>query len=70
MSTLEEAKEFLGTNWVRHPDYKFNPRHSNNADIYAQARQPYLTKVIAAAAQDRLGNPAFTRAEIIRRAVA
>lgn len=25
---LEAAKAFLGKNWVLHPDYKPNPRHS------------------------------------------
>ena len=24
---LQAAKEFLGKNWILHPEYKFNPKH-------------------------------------------
>lgn len=64
-----EAKGYLGQHWVNHPDYKFSPRHSNNPDIYAPARQSYLLSVQTASACDRLSNPAFHTAERIRKAL-
>jgi hypothetical protein len=29
--TLSEAKAYLGTSWVLHPDYQLLPHHSNYA---------------------------------------
>lgn len=57
---LEAAKAYLGNRWVLHPNYVFDPRHSNDPHRYVQARQPYLTLVIDAAAADRTANPSFT----------
>lgn len=54
---IDRAKEYLGTNWVGHPDYQRQPRHSNDPLIYGPARQPYLTKVIEAGAAARARNP-------------
>ena len=62
----EAAKEHLGVSWVKHPAYVTNPRHSNNQDIYAHARKPYLLRVAGAALADREKNPAFIRAEKFR----
>lgn len=64
---LEAAKAYLGDRWVSHPDYKYTPRHSNEVDSYVQARQPYLRAIAQQARRDRLLNPAFQRAEYIRR---
>jgi hypothetical protein len=40
---LERMKDYLGENWVLHPNYKFRPRHSNDAAVW----QPHsiLTEV-------------------------
>lgn len=62
----EEAKAWLGKRWISHPDYRFDPRHSNNPDIFNAARQPFLANVRLAASADRNRNPAFLRAEQIR----
>ena len=60
----------LGRNWVNHPAYDFNPRHSNNPDLSNAARAPYLAGVAARAAADRGRNPMFHSAEAMRAAVA
>ena len=57
MSKIEAAKAFLGTRWVGHPDYKFDPRHSPDQRLYVPARQPYLRSIEKAAAASRLSNP-------------
>lgn len=30
---LEKAKEYLGKKWVLHPEYQFNPKHSQSESI-------------------------------------
>lgn len=32
-----DAIAALGSNWIMHPEYKFNPRHSNVAEIWKKA---------------------------------
>lgn len=59
----------LGERWVGHPQYRFNPRHSNNPDLWAQARAQFLAQIALAAADDRAKNAAFHRAERFRAAV-
>lgn len=59
MSKIEEAKEYLGTNWVGHPNYVPRARHSTNPRFYIPARQPYLRAVSHAASADRLRNKFF-----------
>ena len=46
---VDAAKEYLGKNWVFHPQYQTNPRHSNDPHIYVAARQPYLQAIRLAA---------------------
>lgn len=58
--------ELLGVNWVGHPEYKPNPRHSHNPDIYVPGRQEFLNHIAYRARVDRERNPAFRRAEAIR----
>ncbi|HDR9165220.1 TPA: hypothetical protein QDB28_005670 [Burkholderia vietnamiensis] len=58
--------KILGTNWVGHPDYQPNPRHSFNPDIYAPAREQFLSLIVHRARADRERNPAFHRAAAIR----
>ena len=59
MSKLQDAKEYLGQNWVGHPNYTPRPRHSTNPGSYLPARQPYLSAVSHAAAAARLRNKFF-----------
>lgn len=56
----------LGRNWVRHPAYTFNPRHSNSEDVYPAARADFLAAIRRTAAADRARNPAFQQAERVR----
>jgi len=56
----------LGRNWVNHPAYVFNPRHSNNPDLCNAARAPYLAGIAQRAAADRARNPLFHSAEAMR----
>lgn len=57
----------MGTKWVRHPEYVFNPRHSSDQEVYGPARQAYLAEVARLAAADRARNPAYLRACAVRR---
>lgn len=63
---VAEVKRSEGAKLIGHPGYRFNPRHSNNPDIYIPARQGFIDKILAAAKRDREKNPAFQRAESIR----
>jgi len=63
------AVKHLGTNWLLHRDYVFNPRHSNNPDLYHGARQPYLDGIARRGAADREKNEAFQRAQLVRAAL-
>lgn len=65
----EAAKEYLGSRWVNHPDYRFDPRHSNDPTICVPARQLFLLSVTAKATLDRLHNPAYQSAERFRHAL-
>jgi hypothetical protein len=58
--------ELLGVNWVGHPEYVPNARHSHNPDIYGPAREAFLNHIAYRARVDRERNPAFRRAEAIR----
>lgn len=58
----------MGANWVNHPDYKPNPRHSNNPEIYVPARREYLDQVKELARRDRERNPIFQMVQAISRA--
>lgn len=46
----------LGVRWVMHPAYTFNPRHSNNPEVYRPARADFLAGIAKAAAADRARN--------------
>lgn len=59
----------MGTNWLHHPAYVPNPRHSPFASIYREARKPFLAEIAANAAADRKRNPAFKNAEKVRVAI-
>lgn len=63
-----EAIAEMGANWVNHPDYKANPRHSNNPEIYIPARREYLAYIKALARIDREKNPMFQMVQAISRA--
>lgn len=58
----------MGVNWVNHPDYKPNPRHSNNPEIYIPARREFLAYIKALAQIDREKNPMFQMVQAISRA--
>lgn len=64
-----KSVKLLGKNWQLHPDYVFNPRHSNNEGIYIEARQPYIELVAKLAAADSEKRPAFIRAQAVRNAL-
>jgi len=34
---VNSAKAYLGTRWILHPAYRFNPRHSYSAQIWQAA---------------------------------
>lgn len=59
----------MGTNWVHHPAYVFNPRHSRDPNIYGPARAAYVEKVAQLGKQARMRNPAFIRADEISRVI-
>lgn len=58
----------LGSRWVKHPAYTFQPRHSNSPELSQQGRAQYLAQIALAAHADRARNPAFQRAERFRAA--
>lgn len=55
------AKHTLGADGIAHPEYRFNPRHSNNTAIYPHFRQHYLDTIRDAAELARSDNPAHCR---------
>lgn len=59
----------LGKNWVKHPAYQFNPRHSHNPEVYQAARAPYLSAISRAAAADRERRESFQSAQRVRAAL-
>lgn len=59
----------LGKNWVKHPAYTFNPRHSHNPEVYEAARAPYLSAISRAAAADRERRESFQSAQRVRAAL-
>jgi len=44
---VQKMKDYLGENWVLHPNYKFRPRHSNDVTIWQ--KHSILSEVRAAA---------------------
>lgn len=56
----------LGKNWVKHPAYTFNPRHSHNPEVYEEARRPYLAEIARRAAADRERRESFQSAQRVR----
>jgi hypothetical protein len=56
----------LGKNWVKHPAYTFNPRHSHNPEVYEEARAPYLADISRRAAADRERRESFQSAQRVR----
>lgn len=65
---IEAAKAALGTNYVLHPEYRGNPRHSLNPDIYGPARAMFLASIASNALADRQRNPMWHLANRMRRA--
>lgn len=63
MSHIQIVKDAWGAKLLCHPDYQFNPRHSNNPDIYGSARKQYLNEIAKNARESREINPAFIRAQ-------
>jgi len=59
----------LGVNWLMHPDYAYNPRHSYDPEVYQAARAPYLAHVAALAAADRSGRRDYQTAQRVRAAL-
>lgn len=59
----------MGRNWVKHPAYTFNPRHSHNPEVYEAARAPYLSAISRAAAADRERRESFQSAQRVRAAL-
>jgi hypothetical protein len=59
----------LGKNWLFHPAYVPNQRHSNNPEVYRAARRPFLAEIARRAAADRERRRAFQNAEKIRAAI-
>jgi hypothetical protein len=60
------AVKRLGTNWLMHPAYKFNPRHSNDPNVYGPARAPYLSGIARRAAEANARNPFWREQERVR----
>lgn len=57
----------LGDSWVKHPAYRFQPRHSHNPEVWKPAfAQWWADQVLPRAAADRERNPAFKRAQALR----
>ncbi len=63
------AVKKLGVKWVMHPAYVFDPRHSNDPEVYGPARAQFLAAIGHAAASDRRANKMFQKAEDVRAAI-
>jgi hypothetical protein len=61
--------ERLGAAWWRHPQYAHPARHSRNAEVWTQARAPYLAEIARAAAADRARNPLAVMQQQINQAM-
>lgn len=59
----------LGVKWLGHPSYRFDPRHSNNPEVYGPARAAFLACIAKTAAADRARNPAYIRQAAINKAL-
>jgi hypothetical protein len=59
----------LGANWVKHPAYTFNLRHSHNPEVYEEARRPFLADIARRAAADRERRESFQSAQRVRSAL-
>lgn len=66
---VEAIKARAGAALICHPAYQPVPRHSVNPDVYRPARQAFLDGIAARARRDREKNPAFQRAEAMRKAI-
>lgn len=59
----------LGPLWLRHPAYRFDPRHSVHADVWRPAHAQWWQQVYDAAARDRARNPAHARVQAVNKAM-
>lgn len=59
----------LGTRWISHPAYKYDPRHSNDPQTYGPARAAFLACIAKTAAADRARNPAYIRQAAVNKAL-
>lgn len=64
-----DAIKRLGRNWLKHPAYCFNPRHSHNPEVYEEARRPFLADIARRAAADRERRESFQSAQRVRAAL-
>lgn len=56
-------------NLVSNPNYKYDPRHSTDPNVYVPAREPFLAQIREAARIDRETNPAYQRNQRLIRAL-
>lgn len=59
----------LGVNWLRHPSYEFQSRHSHDPAVWGAEWAKLVQQIKERAEADRLRNPAYLRAERVREAV-
>ena len=59
----------LGVKWLRHPAYRYDPRHSNDPQTYGPARAAFLACIAKTAAADRARNPAHLRQVAVNKAL-
>ena len=59
----------LGVKWLRHPAYRYDPRHSNDPQTYGPARAAFLACIAKTAAADRARNPSFIRQQAVNKAL-
>lgn len=59
----------LGVKWLRHPAYRYDPRHSNDPQTYGPARAAFLACIAKTAAADRARNPAYIRQAAVNKAL-
>jgi len=61
------AVKAMGSNWLLHRAYVFNPRHSNDPEVYRPARVAFLDGIAKRAAADRGRNSmAQTQQRVLR----
>ena len=59
----------LGVKWLRHPAYRYDPRHSNDPQTYGPARAAFLACIAKTAAADRARNPSYLRQVAVNKAL-